>query len=119
MPSKRPNKSVDIKIAPGHTWMMPPKHKMYVSAYRVTRHFGGHEEGGWYYDWYEHIATYPRRVKSLRLPMVQEKMREMYVHLRSSHGRQGRYSVRGGADIVIVNERTAGESRSLETPHYE
>lgn len=28
----------------------------YLSLYEITRHYGGPEEGGWYYDHYEHIG---------------------------------------------------------------
>lgn len=32
---------------------------MYLNAYRVTRHYGGPEEGGWWYDAGEVLASVP------------------------------------------------------------
>ena len=31
----------------------------YVNVYEVVRTFGGQEEGGWWYDHYECLQTYP------------------------------------------------------------
>jgi len=36
----------------------------YVTAYDITREFGGHEEGGWYYTNYAVIDTYPKQANS-------------------------------------------------------
>lgn len=119
MASKRSGRQTRIKVADGHHWIMQHKRKMYVSAYKVSRHYGGPEEGGWYYDWHTHIATYPRRVKACRLLVVQEKMREKYGHLKTSRPNSNRYSVLGGSDVVVYNEHTPGESISKERPHYE
>lgn len=30
---------------------------MFVNVYEVTREFGGFEEGGWYYNWYNCVET--------------------------------------------------------------
>lgn len=32
---------------------------MYVNVYSVTRHYGGHEEGGWWYNHREPMASIP------------------------------------------------------------
>lgn len=32
---------------------------LYVNVYRVTRHYGGPEEGGWWYDAGEPLASVP------------------------------------------------------------
>jgi nicotinamidase-related amidase len=45
-------------IKPGSTALL------YVNAYSVTRHFGGREEGGWWYNRYEPIASIPVRAIS-------------------------------------------------------
>lgn len=31
----------------------------YINAYEVTRHYGGPEEGGWWYNHHEHVASVP------------------------------------------------------------
>lgn len=38
---------------------------LYVNAYSITRHFGGREEGGWYYDSFFPLASIPVRAISL------------------------------------------------------
>jgi len=38
---------------------------LYVNAYQVTRHFGGHEEGGWWYNHHEPIASIPVKAISI------------------------------------------------------
>ena len=37
---------------------------LYVNAYEVTRHYGGREEGGWWYNHSEPIASIPIRAVS-------------------------------------------------------
>lgn len=39
---------------------------LYVNAYEVTRHFGGHEEGGWYYNVRMPLTSIPIRAISVR-----------------------------------------------------
>ena len=34
-----------------------PAQRVWVTAYAVTREFGGPEEGGWWFDWFEPIET--------------------------------------------------------------
>jgi hypothetical protein len=89
--------------------------KVYVSVYAVSRCYGGPEEGGWYYDWYEHVKTYPRRVRRCRVPRIVEEM-------MNKHGWVSKYnrsSVLGGADCVITVEDWPGESATRRRPHYE
>jgi hypothetical protein len=38
---------------------------LYVNAYEVTRHFGGREEGGWWFNLLEPIASIPIRAESV------------------------------------------------------
>jgi hypothetical protein len=39
---------------------------LYINAYRVSRVYGGHEEGGWYYDAGEPLAAIPIETKEER-----------------------------------------------------
>lgn len=39
---------------------------LYVNAYEVTRHYGGPEEGGWYYNHHEPIASIPVKAISIK-----------------------------------------------------
>jgi hypothetical protein len=38
---------------------------LYVNCYSVTRHFGGREEGGWYFNFYEPLASIPVKAISV------------------------------------------------------
>lgn len=94
----------------------------HVVQYTVTREFGGHEEGDWYYDWYANpalVATLPNSQRTLA-DWVAKGENEREKEARKEDGRpQGRFSVLGGEDIVYVVEQVVGESESTEHPHYE
>lgn len=85
---------------------------IYVNVYQVTRHFGGHEEGGWWYNWYECVKTI--RVPRLGLACaLQDK-------LYKSHSDIGNiYSVNDGVQYWVAIEDNKAESQSTEIPHYE
>lgn len=38
---------------------------LFVNAYEVTRHFGGKEEGGWWYNQYSPVASIPVKATSV------------------------------------------------------
>ena len=85
----------------------------YVSAYAVTRNYGGPEEGGWWYDWYEHLETRP-----IPHPAVTEVIR---TSLREKHADEEYgdiYSVRGGVLVRVMLEDEPHEFESTERPYY-
>lgn len=92
-----------------------------VTKYEVSREYGGAEEGGWYYDWYESpelIVQVPAsREDALAIcRMLNQKASKE----RQQEGRsQGRFSVLGGEDDVYVVEETLGSRVKDERPHYE
>lgn len=88
---------------------------VYISIYRVSRHYGGPEEGGWWYDWYTHVKTLPRRVKAHRVEQVKKRLAKMFPIDRPTR----RYRVNGGADWVMCVETFPGECKSRRRPHYE
>jgi hypothetical protein len=88
---------------------------MYVSIYTVDRCYGGPEEGGWWYDWWELQSSSgfihsKRKAESLR-----EQKRE---ELRPFQPRYNRFSAAGGTDLVAVIEDKVGEHARDERPHY-
>lgn len=90
---------------------------VYVTAYAVTRHYGGPEEGGWWYDWYEPIQT---------VPTTSEDADRIADGLRAKHsdndqnGPQGRFSVLGnGSDLVVLVEDSPADCTTTTRPHYE
>ncbi len=85
----------------------------YVTLYSVTREFGGYEEGGWYFDWYEPI----RSVRCRNMDHAY-KMRDR-LQAAQPKPRYPRYSVLGGADEIWRVERERGEHETLSAPYYE
>lgn len=89
----------------------------YVNAYAVTRHYGGPEEGGWWYDAGEVVAsTYIGNDYGVA-ERVRDKMRKRLAP-RFDNTRN-RYSVLGGADLVVCVEDEPAVAYPAERPYYE
>lgn len=99
---------------------------IWVNAYRISRHFGGAEEGGWYYDWSDCIASMPvlngTRLTQAKCDVTIEWMREALgwepSKYETNHG-GSRFTVNGSADYACYVEDRRAESQSTERPHYE
>lgn len=91
----------------------PEDMKVYVSVYKVTREFGGHEEGGWYYDRYTCLETIP--CKNKFSDEIKNDLLEEYKDVK--HGNIT--SVLGGADVQAYIERRPAENETRERPIYE
>lgn len=105
-----PRKARNAEVASGK---LAP---FYVVALATTRHFGGREEGGWWYD-NTHILDV-RKVFDWQQAL--KHVRE----LREEHPTcpRGRFSVIGGADVTIRLFRTLEQvsaAENLERPRYE
>lgn len=85
----------------------------FVNSYEVDRRFGGQEEGGWYYNHYTLIESYPTREENTGA--IVKFMEEEYEH--RVHGNI--YSVLGGLEVSILVEDKPGESQTLSRPRYE
>lgn len=86
---------------------------IYVNVYRITRHFGGQEEGGWWYDWYECIEVVP--CKNKHSETIKEELEKQYASMK--HGNIS--SVNGGVDIVVYIQAEMKQSETKERPYYE
>ncbi|HFK1435116.1 TPA: hypothetical protein ACGXNJ_005270 [Bacillus cereus] len=91
----------------------PEDMKVYVSVYKVTREFGGYEEGGWYYDRYTCLETIP--CKNKFSDEIKEDLLKEYEDVK--HGDIS--SVLGGADVQAFIERRPAENETREKPIYE
>lgn len=85
----------------------------FVNAYEVDRRWGGEEEGGWHYNHYTCIETYP--VREDNAESVVEFLKNEYKD--KAYG--DIYSVRGGRELEILVEDKPAESETRERPHYE
>lgn len=90
-----------------------PETMGFVNVYSVTRHYGGPEEGGWYYNILECIETFPCRYKN-RYEIMD------YMETEHADKRYGDiYSVLGGKDITMKWEESPCESETKDRPYYE
>lgn len=89
-------------------------HARYLTVYAVTRHYGGPEEGGWWYNVHEPIFS-TGKVLARRLNKVRERLFKQFSCYRDGDI----YSVLGGMDIDIVAERTVGQYATRHHPRYE
>lgn len=87
---------------------------MFVNVYEVTREFGGHEEGGWWYNWFSCVETVELTECTDEDEVILE-LEEKYLPLAEGNI----YSVNGGVAYEILIEDKPRESETLEVPKYE
>jgi hypothetical protein len=89
-----------------------------LSVYRVSRHYGGPEEGGWWYDRH----TYTGQCRKVSCMEAREKAGAWQVELKPNQPEHDRFSVLGWeGDFVVYIECVAGEGDTSREPkpHYE
>ena len=107
----------DAQEEPTYEQRMAEQGTWFVSLYAVSRHYGGHEEGGWWYDW--------RSFASVRCTVVGMRedanrlCRELNAIAEEERDGPDRFSVLGGDDESYYVEQKPGENQSTERPHYE
>lgn len=90
---------------------------VYINAYAVSRHYGGREEGGWYYDAGEALASVPVLKKPGRVEQIKELLTEsLGPQYKRNHTR---HSVLGGEDLVICTEDETARDFPEARPRYE
>ncbi len=85
----------------------------FVTAYEVTRHYGGPEEGGWFYNWYSPINTVSTSESNAE--WLVESFKKKY----GDRVTGDIYSVLGGVAIAVIMEDKPAENKSTERPHYQ
>ena len=86
----------------------------FLNVYSITRHFGGHEEGGWWFDWYECEEVFPVRDKEQGEQLKQWLFEQ---HKGKAYGDIS--SVLGGVEILVLLEDEPKKSETKERPYYE
>lgn len=91
----------------------------WLNAYSVSRHYGGPEEGGWYYDVGSLIVSIPipRGTSDEMIEKLKAVVTEVFGWPKEP--RQGRFSVIGGDDFECWIEDAPGDNWPKERPHYE
>jgi len=93
---------------------------LYVNAYAVSRHYGGPEEGGWWYDSGRVLASVPISADASDADVATiRKALTGLLGWPKDPPSQGRYSVIGGSDFEVYVEDHVGREWPEETPHYE
>ena len=86
----------------------------FVTAYEVTRHYGGPEEGGWWWNANDLIKT---------VTVVNNDDAGKMVRILKATYKDRAYgdigSVLGGMAIAVYIEDLPGENTTTRTPHYE
>lgn len=103
--------SIDPEVYPGRLETI-----RYVNAYDVDRAFGGHEEGGWWYDTQEPISSVKVRNVDQAIDAVDwldEQWRDYF-----DDGRDISSVLHTGSLLITVEEHYA-EYQPKERPHYE
>lgn len=91
----------------------------YVNAYSVSRHWGGPEEGGWWYDAGVPLASVPLKADATQLEIDAEKARLTALIGWDKTPSQGRYSVIGEDDFEVYVEEEPAKPFPERRPHYE
>lgn len=96
---------------------MKDKGTFFVARVGISRHFGGQEEGGWWYDW-----TTVESVWSFRNARVARRFARRLEREEAAYApRHDRFSVLGGTDREIrrtSNPDAIAEWQSRERPRY-
>lgn len=87
---------------------------LWVNVYKVTRHYGGPEEGGWWYN-----AGEPIHTESCDTEAEAESMKARLEQLYADQKHGNIYSVNGGVDIDVYVEGHEGKPWPETIPHYE
>ena len=91
----------------------------WVTAYEVTREWGGPEEGGWWWNYYAPIQTLPLIIPSFTYGRWASRVRD-YLYRRHADRKWGDiYSMAGGVDVIVMTEWCRREYATTERPHYE
>lgn len=90
----------------------------YINVYEVYRHYGGPEEGGWYWDSGELLISVQVTGKMEGEAEAAELLLKDYLE-RSYPDDGSRFSVLGGTDYQVRIEDHDGKSWPEERPHYE
>lgn len=85
----------------------------YVTVYSVSRHYGGSEEGGWWYDWNEFVKSQPANSPE-EAETIKAKLQKEYPYESKELG-----SVRGQGTYLVMIEEFPRQFETKERPHYE
>lgn len=90
--------------------------RVFINAYAVTQGYGGPEEGGWWYEIREPVASMPVHDPT----NIETVAKLLDAYLESEYGdRREYYSAAGGEDGSLVCEDHPAKAEPETRPHYE
>jgi len=88
----------------------------YISIYATTIHFGGYEEGGWFYRWYQWLESH--NVENLTFEELEELKNNLIIKYEDSE--EGDISsVLGEIELTIFEEDYPMQYETKCKPKYE
>lgn len=88
---------------------------LYLNAYCETQGRGGPEEGGWWFDVGEPLASVPVRTVEECLTAYEQ----LWATCQGANNGYGKYSAAGGSDLGICLETHFARYYPETRPHYE
>jgi hypothetical protein len=90
----------------------------YLNAYFVSREFGGHEEGGWYYDMGVPAASVPYagELSEKDREPIERTIADVFGY--SPSGKPHRYHLPGEGFLVFKIEDSFAQAYPSEKPRY-
>jgi len=108
---------------------------MVLSKYRTSRHYGGSEEGGWWYSRYEHLETIAYRYTREELESIKEGIELQAISQRDNAERMASlpniessdpegyipsgFGLDYGEELIIEEVAREYDTTNEPTPHYE
>lgn len=95
---------------------------LYVTVYWVERRYGGPEEGGWWYEYYEIAVKEDGGLEQLSFPVdSQEEAEKLKEKLSDEYPFEPNElsSVNGIGTHLVIIEDFKGEMETTTSPHYE
>jgi hypothetical protein len=93
--------------------VIPDNQIVFINVYTIDRRYGGPEEGGWWYDWFECVEVFP--VKNSAADDMVDVLEDEHEHRKWGDIS----SVLGGEDVRVWIQESPKESETKRIPHYE
>ena len=111
---------VDKVLSNLASWPDDQRNPRFISAYATTRHYGGPEEGGWWYNCNECLKSKPiPPCDDEDLEAVLASVIERWCDQFEDEHYGDIYSVLGGSEVWFALEYHAGQNQSTGRPRYE
>lgn len=92
---------------------------IYLNVYLVDQAYGGPEEGGWWYNIGECLASIPFETLEEITEEIKDKYQKMFEKIYYREPHKDRFQTNGEADVIIIVENYKGSNFPQTCPHYE